>query len=139
MGPLQYMVVGFEAPQFKQNILPEIRALCDLETIRVRDLVFVSKDAKGKISSMELDEALPGERKDLADFLRGEDVWFEREDVELAGEYLPHDSVVALILFEHIWSLRLDAAVKLANAHLAQASTSPEIANVIEYRLTVRE
>jgi hypothetical protein len=139
MGPLQYMVVGFEAPQFKQNILPEIRALCDLETIRVRDLVFVSKDANGKVSSMELDEALPDGRKDMAEFLRGEDLWFEKEDVELAGEYLPDDSVVALILFEHVWSLRLDAAVKVANENLESAASTREIANVIEYRLTVRD
>ncbi len=47
IGPLEYVVLGFENGQFTSVVLPELNAIQEPGLIRVVDLLFVSKDALG--------------------------------------------------------------------------------------------
>jgi hypothetical protein len=43
IGPLEYVVLGFEDDQFASKVLPELNAIQASGLIRVVDLLFVSK------------------------------------------------------------------------------------------------
>jgi hypothetical protein len=47
IGPVEYMVVAFPGNQFKGEIAPALGDLVDNGTIRVLDLVFITKDQDG--------------------------------------------------------------------------------------------
>lgn len=41
IGPLEYVVLGFEDDQFTNTVLPELNAIQEAGLIRIVDLVFV--------------------------------------------------------------------------------------------------
>ena len=43
IGPLEYVVLGFENHQFASEVLPELNAIQESGLIRAIDLVFVSE------------------------------------------------------------------------------------------------
>ena len=45
IGPIEYIIVGFPGNQFTGQIAPALADLIDNDTIRILDLVFISKDA----------------------------------------------------------------------------------------------
>ena len=56
IGPLEYVVIGFEDHQFASEVLPELNAIQEHNLIRVIDLMFVSKEADGTVSMQEVSE-----------------------------------------------------------------------------------
>ncbi len=118
IGPLEYVVLGFENGQFASIVLPELNAIQESGLIRVVDLLFVSKDADGTVSMQEVSElgeddlaAYTGLADDLAGLLTAEDV------DRLAKEILPGTWAV-IVLFEHSWTLQLADAVRRAGGVL---------------------
>ena len=56
IGPIEYIIVGFPGNQFTGEIAPALADLIDNDTIRILDLVFISKDADGDVTAFEYDE-----------------------------------------------------------------------------------
>jgi hypothetical protein len=137
MGPLQYMVVSFEARYFARAIIPELHALSEKQVIRVIDLVVVKRNARGTVSSSELADLLPDKAELISSTFDPEDSWFAQDDIDLVGESLPNGSSVALLLFEHLWASRLDESVRRANGSLAKEPASRAVASEIERMLTL--
>jgi hypothetical protein len=59
LGPVDYLVVAFPAGQakFSGEMASELRALIDSNTVRVLDLVLVTKDVDGSVEASELRDA----------------------------------------------------------------------------------
>ena len=67
VGPVDVYIIGFPGNKFTGRIAPAIMELVDNGTIRVLDLLFVSKDADGVVTSLQaadLDEEGAGLRRD---------------------------------------------------------------------------
>lgn len=115
IGPLEYVVLGFEDDQFASEVLPELNAIQETGLIRVVDLLFVNKAADSSVAIQEVSELSKQELaayEGLADDLAG---LFTAEDVErLAGEIPPGTSAV-IVLFEHTWTLQLADAMRKAH------------------------
>src|SRR5881392_2417167 len=56
LGPLEYLVVGFEGNRFTGQILAELRAASEKGIIRVVDLCVIKKDDQGNVTALELSE-----------------------------------------------------------------------------------
>ena len=56
IGPVEYIIVGFPGNQFNGEIAPELGKLVDSGTIRILDLVFITKDAAGEVSAVEFED-----------------------------------------------------------------------------------
>ena len=56
LGPVEYVILGFPGNKFNGHIVPELDKLVSSETIRVLDLVFISKDADGDVTSVEFED-----------------------------------------------------------------------------------
>jgi hypothetical protein len=59
-GPVEYVVVKFPGNHFKGEITPALGELVENGTIRIIDLVFITKDDEGNVAALELED-LPGE------------------------------------------------------------------------------
>ena len=54
IGPVQLLVIGFEAPEFHGEIIAELEKLRESDTVRVIDALAVHKDADGEIAVAHL-------------------------------------------------------------------------------------
>ena len=95
------MIVGFPGNRFNGNIAPELGKLVDSGTIRILDLVFITKDAdRGNVAAVEIKdhhdvalfEALDGEVGGM----------INDQDIEYAGDALEPNSSAALLIWEDL-------------------------------------
>ena len=92
IGPVEYIIVGFPGNQFNGEIAPELGKLVDSGTIRILDLVFITKDADGNVEAIEFEDhddvalfaALDGE---VGGFISDEDIDYAATEprTELVG------------------------------------------------------
>jgi hypothetical protein len=134
MGPLQYLVVGYDQDHFRDDLIPELTSLSERQVIRMLDLLIVKRDETGRLSSLELTEILPDEGDLLS--RPDHDEWITQDDVDVAGENLPNGSSVALLFFEHAWANRLEDVVMQAGRFLGDdESAFPDVSSRIEQLL----
>jgi len=110
IGPVEYVVIGFPGNRFNGDIVPALRRLVDAGTIRVIDMLFITKDSNGNVVGFEYED-----HPDLADFgdLTEElDGLLNDEDLEMAAETLEPDSSAAMIVWEDCWAAEFAEAVR---------------------------
>jgi Family of unknown function (DUF6325) len=136
MGPLEYLVVGFEGNRFTGQILRELRAAHEKGIIRVVDLLLLTKDASGNLAAMELRE-LSGEEAEQLGPIAGDLLQvLEPDDVEAAASTIPNNSSAGLLLFEHTWAVGLKQAILDAGGiPLAGGLVAPAVVQLLEAEL----
>jgi uncharacterized membrane protein len=130
LGPVELLVVKFPGNQFRGEIAPALRELVEGGTIRVIDLLFVTKDAGGNLRSAELtdlDAATYAVYDPLVADLEG---LLADDDVQRLGAALDNNSSAAVLLFENVWATRFRDAVVAARGELVLAERIPR--SVIE-------
>jgi len=55
-GPVQIIVIGFENPDPRGEILAELDRLRKLEVVRLVDLVVVAKDTDGELAQVQVSD-----------------------------------------------------------------------------------
>ena len=103
LGPVDYVVVGFPADKadFSGAMADELKNLMESGTVRVLDLLLVTKDEDGTISVAELrdhDDSLVGELRSLEADLS---LMLAVEDVERIGGDLELGSAAAMLVWEN--------------------------------------
>jgi len=127
LGPVDYLVVEF--PADKANFTGEIAAaladLVDRGTVRVLDLLMVTKEADGSIDAIELadvDESLAGDLRSLetevAHLLSEDDV------AHLAAAMEP-GTIAAALVWENTWAAPFGSAVRRAGGQLVANGRIP--------------
>jgi hypothetical protein len=118
LGPVDYLVVEFPAgaSSFTGEMAAELRALVDSGTIRVIDVLILTKDADGIVEATELsDIAELGELQaieaQLAELLAAEDV------DHLAAAMEP-GSTAGVLIWENLWAARFASAVRRSGGQL---------------------
>ena len=136
LGPLEYLVVGFEGNRFTGQILRELRAARDKGIIRVVDLLFLTKDESGNLAAMELSD-LSGEEAEQLGPIAGDLLQvLEPDDVEAAASNIPTNSSAGLLLFEHTWAVGLKEAIMNAGGiPLAGGLVAPVVVQMLEAEL----
>ena len=56
IGPLEFVVIGCKGHQFTREIVPELNSIQEKGLIRVVDLFFARKDAKGTVTVLEVND-----------------------------------------------------------------------------------
>jgi uncharacterized membrane protein len=118
LGPLDYLVVGFPGNQFKGEIAPAIAEASAKGIIRLVDVVFVMKDENGATTMLEIND-LPDELKEafaaVAEDAHG---LFTPEDVATLTDTLPPNNSALIMLYEHLWAIKIKEALLNANGVL---------------------
>jgi Family of unknown function (DUF6325) len=123
IGPVEYLLIGFPGNKFTGEIAPALGRLIGNGTIRIVDLVFVSKDAYGNVATFEFDQLeelapfadLPGEAGGL----------LSPQDVEYAAAALEPNSSAALLIWEDTWATELAEAIRNANGVFLEGARIP--------------
>jgi hypothetical protein len=118
LGPVDYLVVEFPAgaSSFTGEMAAELLALADSGTIRVIDVLILTKDADGTVEATELsDIAELGELQaieaELAELLAAEDV------DHLAAAMEP-GSTAGVLIWENLWAAPFASAVRRSGGRL---------------------
>ena len=106
LGPVDYVVVGFPADKadFSGAMADELKKLMDSGTVRVLDLLMVTKDEDGTVAVAELrdhDDSDVGELRSLEADLS---LVLALEDVERVGADLEPGSAAAVLVWENTWA-----------------------------------
>jgi hypothetical protein len=118
LGPVDYVVVEFPAgaTNFTGEMAGELLRLVDSGTIRVIDVLILTKDGEGNIEATELSDVgelgeLQALETQLAELLAEEDV------VHLAAAMEP-GSTAGVLIWENLWAAPFAAAARRSGGQL---------------------
>jgi uncharacterized membrane protein len=132
IGPVQLLVVGFEQPDFRGDVLAQLRSLREQELVRVIDILVAYKDAEGAIETRQISDLSAEEAQELgavagalvglgavaggsspeeAAALWSAQAGLAEEDLVDVLEEIPPDTAVAIALLEHRWAIPLREAI----------------------------
>lgn len=149
MGPVQLLVLGFQGGEFKGEILAELDRLRENDIVRLIDLVFVRKDADGKVEKVMRSDLSPEEAEEFGATVGAligfgaageegaelgaiegaaalEDGHLFDDEVWYVEDAIPEGTAAAVALLEHRWALPLREGIRRAGGfHLADAWIHP--------------
>jgi len=118
LGPLEYLVIGFDRPDFQGEIAAEIQKVVDKRIIRLVDVVVVNKDAFGKVDIIELDNTDDPRFAGFSGLLEDRMGLLTPDDLTILDEGMPHNSAALVLLFEHRWAEHIKDAIGRAGGFL---------------------
>lgn len=133
-APVDVAIIGFPGNNFSGRIAPALAELVENGTIRILDLLFVSKSADGELTSIAIADFDGDGQADLVAIDITEPGSLSHEDAEEIAEDLPPNSSAALIAWENVWATKLVSALRDADAVLIDSVRIP--AEVVEAVLT---
>nr|WP_300051196.1 DUF6325 family protein [uncultured Nocardioides sp.] len=114
-GPVQVLVIGFEAPSFSGEVLAELAGLRERGVVRLVDVLLVERGDDG---TFEILDPPPGSDPDLgriaAEVLGGggePDGDVSLDEAWSLADAVPPGGVAAVALLEHLWAEPLVAAI----------------------------
>ncbi len=114
-GPVQVLVVGFEATSFSGEVLAELARLRERGVVRLVDVLLVERGEDGTFETLEPPPGHdPGLGQIAAGVLGGGE---ESDGGEASGETwsladaIPPGGVAAIALIEHLWAEPLLATI----------------------------
>ena len=125
LGPVDYIVVEFpaEASNFTGQMAAELLALVDAGTIRVIDVLILTKDEDGTVEAMELSDIdelgpLQAVEAELADLLAA-------DDVEKLAAAMEPGSTAGVLIWENLWAAPFASAVRHSGGQLVASGRIP--------------
>lgn len=118
LGPVDYVVVEFPAgaSSFTGEMVAELKALVDAGTIRIIDILILTKDADGVVEAAELSDfdnlgELQTIEAELAELLA-------EADVENLAAAMDPGSVAGVLIWENLWAAPFAAAARRSGGQL---------------------
>jgi Family of unknown function (DUF6325) len=118
LGPVDYIVVEFPAgaSNFTGEMVDELLALVESGTVRVIDVLILTKDADGSVEATELADiddlgALQAVEAQLAELLAA-------EDVEHLAAAMEPGSTAGVLIWENLWAAPFAAAARRSGGQL---------------------
>jgi hypothetical protein len=118
LGPVDYIVVEFPegASNFTGEMVKELLALVDSGTIRVVDVLILTKNDDGSVDAMELSDLdelgpLQAVEAELAELLAA-------EDVEYLAAAMEPGSTAGVLIWENLWAAPFASAARRSGGQL---------------------
>jgi hypothetical protein len=125
IGPVEYIAIAFPGNNFSGEIIPAIKELQDSGTIRVLDIVIITKDGVGDVTAVELAEASPELQATLGALGIERHNLLGEEDFEDIGSALDPNSTAALMIWENVWAARFAKSLRDADGILVANGRIP--------------
>jgi hypothetical protein len=118
LGPVDYLIVEFPAGQqnFTGEGADELLRLHDAGTIRIMDVLILSKNDDGSVEAMELSD-LP-QLGELARLEAQLAQTLAEEDVENLAAAMDPGSVAGVLVYENLWAAPFASAARRAGGQL---------------------
>jgi Family of unknown function (DUF6325) len=125
LGPVDYLIVEFPAgaSNFTGEMAKELLALVDAGTIRVIDVLILTKNEDGTVDAMELSDVeelgpLQTVEAQLAELLAA-------EDVEHLAAAMDPGSTAGVLIWENLWAAPFASAARRSGGQLIATGRIP--------------
>ncbi len=118
LGPVDYVVVEFPegASSFTGEMAAELRALVDSRTIRVIDVLILTKDADGTVEATELSDV--GDLGELQTLEAELGELLAADDVEHLAAAMDPGSTAGVLIWENLWAAPFASAARRSGGQL---------------------
>src|SRR5271154_3604219 len=118
LGPVDYVVVEFPAgaSSFTGEIAAELRTLVDSGTIRVIDVLILTKDADGTVEATELSDIAELGELQVVEAELGE--LLATDDVDRVAAAMEPGSMAGVLIWENLWAAPFASAVRHSGGQL---------------------
>src|SRR3954471_11045425 len=118
LGPVDYLVVEFPAGEsnFTGEMAAELLALVDSGTIRVIDILILTKDEDGAVEAVELSDV--GELGELQALEAQLAELLAEDDVEHLAASMAPGSVAGVLIWENLWAAPFASAARRSGGQL---------------------
>jgi hypothetical protein len=124
IGPVEFIIIQFPGNQFKGEIIPALDDLLESKTVRLIDVVFISKDDEGNVIWDEYDAGEEGDGFGFA-HLDGEAGLLNEDDILTAAQVMDANSTAVLLVWEDLWAIPFAVAVRNAGGELITGGRIP--------------
>lgn len=115
LGPIEMLMIRFPGNQFTGELIPAMAELVENGTVHIVDLLFILKDAQGKVTVQEFTDLAPDLQGQFEPLVNDITPLLNDDDAYELAESLENNSSAGLMLFENVWAARFAQAVR--NAH----------------------
>lgn len=132
-GPIDFVIVGFEGNKFNGSILKALSDALDKGIIGLVSLVFIAKDAKGVVTTLDIANLGDQVAVDFAKKYPGDSKLVSKDDIDEMSDLLENNTAAGLLVVEHLWAKPLKKAITDANGVLiADGRIHPDAAAEIK-------
>ena len=125
IAPVDYAIIAFPGNEFTGRIIPAIAKLVENGTIRLIDVVFVTKDASGGVGYFDMTD-VEGAEREAFDRSGGEvEALFSDDDLAAAAGELEPNSSAVLLVWENLWALEVAQEIRAAGGILLDFDRIP--------------
>jgi len=120
LGPIDYLAVEWPGRQVTGEGFRLLMDLVDREIVRVLDLLFIAKDADGKVSKVDVDDV---EHADALDTR----LWglssglLDQSDIDEVASAIEPGSLAGILVYENVWAVPMWTALDRSSARLVGA------------------
>jgi Family of unknown function (DUF6325) len=125
MGPVDYVLIEFPDGQPTGQAAPLLLDLVDRGLIRILDLMFITKDADGNTTAIEIADIDGDGAPDYMVFEGASSGLLSDEDREEAGKAMEPDTAALLLVFENRWAAPFAKAMREAGGQLVAFGRIP--------------
>jgi Family of unknown function (DUF6325) len=125
LGPVDYVVVEFPvgASSFTGEVAAQLRAMAGSGTIRVIDVLILTKDADGTVEATELPDGRELGELQVLEAERGE--LLAADDVEHLAAAMEPGSTAGVLVWENLWAVPFASAVRRSGGQLIAGGRIP--------------
>ena len=133
LGPVEILVVQFAGNEVKGDIVPAIKELVENGTIRVIDILFITKDQDGNVTMREINDLDYASFAAFNPIVSEVDGLVSGDDIQQLAATLNNNSSAGVMLFENTWATRMRDAIVDAQGKVVLIDRIPQA--VIEQAL----
>ena len=127
IGPVEYLIVAFPGNQFNGEIAPALADLVESGTIRILDLVFITRGEDGSVAGLTIADLDGDGTLDLAVFEGASSGLIDEDDINEAGSVIEPGSSAGILIYENLWAGPFAAALRRSGAELvARGPITPD-------------
>jgi uncharacterized membrane protein len=122
-GPVELYLIGFSGERPGPDVVEAILRLVDSDTVRLLDLLFVSRAQDGEVTVVELEEI--ADQFGLTDLEVVEIGLAGEEDVDDLADAIEPGTSAALLVVEHAWAREFAETLYRAGGQVLQTERIP--------------
>jgi len=110
-GPIDFIVVGFEGNKFNGSILKALGESVDSGVIGLVSLMVITKDAKGDVKTLNIDEVGDEYVVEFAQKYKVSGEQISEDDVDEVADLLENNTSAGILIIEQLWAKPLKKAL----------------------------
>lgn len=124
-GPVDYLIIEFEAAKADGSMAAAILDLVERGIIRLWDVLVVTKDPDGTFSGLEIDDLAQDHLGGIAAFAGARSGLLGDDDIAEAAAAVSPGASAAVLVYENTWAIPFITAARNVGAEVVASARIP--------------